>query len=147
MPQQKVHRQFCICKYSYSCINLFGKTKIALGYMNVILLHNNHPHVSAIHVVILREIRTRIHPIMCWNHSTVTNYNCICVLCNDNQPDALFILNLFHQSTSACFGHIYCPSSGGFHCVCTETCVCHTVNTSWWWVINMPETCRGWVMK
>jgi len=34
-------------------------------------------------------------------------------LCIRNQPDALFIINLFRQSTSTCFGHIYSPSSGG----------------------------------
>jgi hypothetical protein len=28
------------------------------------------------------------------------------ILCNDNQPDALFILTLFHQSTSTCFRHV-----------------------------------------
>jgi hypothetical protein len=27
-------------------------------------------------------------------------------LCNENQLDALFILNLFHHSTSTCFGHM-----------------------------------------
>ena len=30
-----------------------------------------------------------------------------------NQLDALFILSLFRQSTSTCFGHICSPSSGG----------------------------------
>jgi len=30
-----------------------------------------------------------------------------------NQLDALFILSLFRQSTSSCFGHICSPSSGG----------------------------------
>ena len=34
-------------------------------------------------------------------------------LCNKNQLDALFILSLFHQSTSTCSGHICSPSSGG----------------------------------
>ena len=34
-------------------------------------------------------------------------------LCNENQLDALFILSLFRQSTSICFGHICGPSSGG----------------------------------
>ena len=34
-------------------------------------------------------------------------------LCNKNQLDALFILSLFRQSSSACFGHICSPSSGG----------------------------------
>ena len=31
---------------------------------------------------------------------------------NENQIDALFILSLFLQSTSTCFGHICSPSSG-----------------------------------
>ena len=30
--------------------------------------------------------------------------------CNKNQLDALFILSLFCQSTSTCFGHICSPS-------------------------------------
>jgi hypothetical protein len=39
---------------------------------------------------------------------------CILIyLCNKNQLDALFILNLFRQSSSTCFGHICSPSSGG----------------------------------
>jgi len=33
--------------------------------------------------------------------------------CNENQLDAQFILSLFRQSTSTCFGHICSPSSGG----------------------------------
>ena len=33
--------------------------------------------------------------------------------CNENQLDALFILRLFRQSTSVCFGHVCSPSSGG----------------------------------
>jgi len=33
--------------------------------------------------------------------------------CNENQLDALFILSLFRQSTSTCFGYICSPSSGG----------------------------------
>jgi len=33
--------------------------------------------------------------------------------CNENQLDALFILILFLQSISTCFGHICSPSSGG----------------------------------
>ena len=34
-------------------------------------------------------------------------------LCNKNQLDALFILSLFRQSTSTCFGHICSPSPEG----------------------------------
>jgi len=33
--------------------------------------------------------------------------------CNENQPDALFILSLFRQPTSTCFRHICSPLSGG----------------------------------
>jgi len=33
-------------------------------------------------------------------------------LCNKNQLDVLFILSLFRQSISTCFGHICSPSSG-----------------------------------
>jgi hypothetical protein len=47
-------------------------------------------------------------------------------LCNENQLDALFILNLLRQSTSACFGGNYCPSSGGTHCICAAVCTCYT---------------------
>ena len=32
--------------------------------------------------------------------------------CNENQLDALFILSLFHELTSTCFGHICSASSG-----------------------------------
>ena len=39
---------------------------------------------------------------------------CISIhLCNKNQLDALFILSIFRQSASTCFGHIFSPSSGG----------------------------------
>ena len=37
----------------------------------------------------------------------------ILFLCNEHQLDALFILSLFRQSTSTCFGHICSPSPGG----------------------------------
>ena len=39
---------------------LNGKTN-ERGFMNLILLHNNHRHVSATHTAIFRMIRTRIH--------------------------------------------------------------------------------------
>jgi hypothetical protein len=71
-------------------------------------------------------------------------------LCNENQLDALFILNLFHQTTSTCFGHIYWPSSGGIHCICTAVGTCYSVVClgDWQlagsgWNSNTPEACRG----
>jgi hypothetical protein len=54
---------------------------------------------------------------------------CLYILCNENQLVALFIFNLFHQSTSTGFRHVCCPSSGSIHsvCVCVCACVCrHT---------------------
>ena len=38
-------------------------------------------------------------------------------VCNENQPDALFILSLFRQSTSTFYGHVWSPTSGGILCV------------------------------
>jgi hypothetical protein len=34
-------------------------------------------------------------------------------MCNESQLDALFILGLFRQSISTCFGHICSPPTGG----------------------------------
>jgi hypothetical protein len=47
-------------------------------------------------------------------------------LCNENPLDTLFIRNLYRQTTSTCFGHIYCPSSGGIQCICTVIVTCYT---------------------
>jgi hypothetical protein len=55
------------------------------------------------------------------------------MLCNENQIDALFILNLFRQSTSTCFGHVYCPSSRGIHCICTAIGTCYTFKLTGCW--------------
>jgi hypothetical protein len=43
-------------------------------------------------------------------------------LCNEDQLYALFILNLFLQSTSTFFGRI-CPSAGGTHYIYTPISV------------------------
>jgi hypothetical protein len=45
--------------------------------------------------------------------------------CKDNQPDALFIINLLRQSASSCFGLAYYPPSGGIHCICTAAGMCY----------------------
>ena len=43
--------------------------------------------------------------------------------------ESLFILSLFRQSTSTCFGHICSPSSGGILCVCNNLYVlCFSVD-------------------
>jgi hypothetical protein len=44
---------------------------------------------------------------------------------NENQLDALFVLNLFPQSTSTCFGHICSPSSGGIYIYIYRTTTDH----------------------
>jgi len=39
---------------------IFKGPKIALGFMDVILLHSTLPHVSATHMATFRVVRTRI---------------------------------------------------------------------------------------
>jgi hypothetical protein len=56
------------------------------------------------------------------------------ILCNENQLDALLIFNSFCQSTSTCFGHVYCPSSGGIHCICMAVCTCYTFKVIGCWL-------------
>jgi len=52
--------------------------------------------------------------ILCiWEQVDSYKSNKMFQLCNENQLVALFILSLFRQSTSTCFGHICSPSSGG----------------------------------
>jgi len=95
-------------------------------------------------------------------------------LCNENKLDALFMVSLFSQSTSTCFGHICSPSSGGILYIYNNWYVlCFLVDcllagrpavsqlrrsqhipivvyikyTSWWWTTNMPETRRGRLTK
>jgi hypothetical protein len=58
----------------------------------------------------------------------------VITLCNENQPDALFILNLFRQSASTCFGHVYCPSSGGIPCINTAIGTCYTFRLTGCWL-------------
>jgi len=53
---------------------------------------------------------------------------CSFVLCNKNQPDALFIVSLCHQSTSTCFGQICSPSSGGILNIYTTVVTCWPTN-------------------
>jgi hypothetical protein len=51
-------------------VKFFKKIKIALGFMNIVLLDSNRRHVLVIHVAILRVLRTRIQR---------THYNFICI--------------------------------------------------------------------
>ena len=59
---------------------------------------------------------------------------------------------------STCFGHFLCPSSRVLHCtfgtgICHQTCMTYTsvectVENSWWWAVELPETCRiSWQNK
>jgi len=50
----------------FTCIKFLNKPTNGLGFMNVILLHSNHRHVSAIQAAIFRVMRTRIQiPLKC----------------------------------------------------------------------------------
>jgi hypothetical protein len=70
------------------------------------------------------SLRKNIHHIRCTFYVLLTVH--LNNLCNENQLDALFIF-LFFQSTSTCFGHVYCPSSGGIRCICTAIGTCYTL--------------------
>ena len=69
-----------------------------------------------------------------WTVSDLVNFR---VLCNKNQLVPPFILILFPQSTSACFGHIHpnpvfvyvCVCVCMCECVCVWVCVCVCVCT------------------
>jgi len=52
-----------------------------------------------------------IGPILCYGDRVSIHP------CNVNQFDVLFILSLFRQSTSTCFGHICSPTSGDILCI------------------------------
>jgi len=60
-------------------------------------------------------------------------------LCNKNQLDTLFILSLFRQSTSTCFGHICSPSSGGILFFFSNATTCPFVD----FVVLPPEHGRS----
>jgi hypothetical protein len=44
------------------CVKFLTETRNALGFMNVILLHTNHRHVSVIHVANITVMRQGILP-------------------------------------------------------------------------------------
>jgi len=67
--------------------------------------------------------------------------------------------NFFLERNSTCFGRFFCPSSRVFHCThgngichtgfanCQQTCMTYTiavftVKNSWWWTVELSETCR-----
>jgi len=58
-----------------------------------------------------------LHSMFCWPFISIHPFNV-------NQLYTLFILSLFRQSTSTCFGHICSPSSGGTLCIYTEVGTC-----------------------
>jgi hypothetical protein len=39
------------------------------------------------------------------------------------------------------------PATSQLKRITRTNCCTYTVSTSWWWAINTPETCRGWVTK
>jgi hypothetical protein len=55
------------------------------------------------------------------------------ILCNENQSDSLFILNLLRHSTSTCFTDVYCSSSGGIRYIGTAIGTCYTFRLTGCW--------------
>jgi hypothetical protein len=39
------------------------------------------------------------------------------------------------------------PAASQLKCITHIKCSTYTVNISWWWAVNMPETCCGWLTK
>jgi hypothetical protein len=76
------------------------------------------------------------------------------ILHNESQRDVLF-LKFFFIKYSICFGHVHCPSGVSQHCI-HAIGICHANRTSmkntycvytvlrysWWWTVDMSETCR-----
>ena len=69
---------------------------------------SNHRHINVpdLHKLCLWSQNIAYFFMFCWP--------CISIHpCDKNQLDALFILSLYRQSTSTCFGHICSPSTEG----------------------------------
>ena len=126
---------------------------------------------KVMYLLIYSDVNIRLNNapnfVFCWPRVSIHP-------CNEIQLDALFILSLFRQSTSTCFGHICSQSSGGIlyihnnlYVLCFPvecmlagrptysqlenitliTIVVYIQYTSWWWATDMLETCRGWLTK
>ena len=66
---------------------------------------------------------------------------------------------IFFQETLTCFGQFLCPSSGVFplyirhwymSCCFDQTCMTYTsaqftMENSWWWAEELPETCKSFL--
>jgi len=70
-------------------------------------------------------------------------------LCNEDWLDELFILSLFHQSTSTCFGRICSPSSGGILYIYNWYVLCFSFDNllaglGWNWCLLMMGYKCAW---
>jgi len=74
------------------------------------------------------------------------------------KPTDALISQIYLSRNSTCFRQFLCPSSGVFHRTCgigiwhvgsmTHTSAKCTVENSWWWAEELPETCRvSWQNK
>jgi len=83
----------------------------------------------------------QINFMFCW--PCISIYLC-------NKPDALFILSLYRQSTSTCFGHICSPSSGGILYIYNNWYVlcsivdCLLAELEWNWFRSNPAIVCLW---
>jgi len=68
---------------------------ITLGYLK-------HKHIFMTSGLLLQKFYILF--MFCWPRISIYS-------CKENQLEALFILSIFHQSTSTCFRHIYSPPS------------------------------------
>jgi hypothetical protein len=124
-------------KFKIIMINMYFKNRLNICFKtpikcNFILCFKYHVFIAWIrsvrpkHVACVDGNKRFVVFMFCWR--------CVLVfLCNENQLDALFIVSWFRQSTSTCFGHVYCPSSGGIRCIFTTNGTCYTFKLTGCW--------------
>jgi hypothetical protein len=106
--------------FEHSCLNVCYKLSIysleSSRTRKQVMIYRTHRQVTGIGVCYKQKcIMLHITVLFVWVNDL---FLCLFLiqqlcLCNKNQLDALFILRLFRQSTSTCFGHI-CVQIGWF---------------------------------
>ena len=93
--------------------NLLYSSKMSVPSKHTTRCHTPDDHNIIFSPAVINPKLRKDYFMFCWP--------CISIqLCNDDQLAALFILSLFRQSTSICFGLICSPSSGGILHICNN---------------------------
>ena len=96
----------CVVFRRYSISVLYGIPAVSVLFLIFVTKKNcNSCFCKLACICFLNEWTKTNNFMFCWPFISIH-------LCNKNQPDAQFILSLFHQSASTHFVHICSPSSG-----------------------------------